>query len=796
MNTREEIFILVDKLKNNFIIFDGAMGTMLQEQGLKGGEIPETYNIEKSDIIYSIHKKYIDAGADVLTTNTFGANSYKLRNSKYSVNEIIQSAVRNAKKAALDKLVALDIGPIGMMLWPIGDLSFDEAYNIFKEQVIAGVNAGVDIILIETMSDLYETKAAVLAAKENSSLPVFCTMTFEKNKRTFTGTDTLTMVNVLEGLGVDALGLNCSLGPKEMQSVLDDVLKYSSIPVMIQPNAGIPKVVEGHTTFDFREKEFALEIQKMAKKGAVILGGCCGTTPSYIAEIKAKLSLLKPNRPVVNRLAASSSATKTVIIGQDIKIIGERINPTGKKKLKEAIRESNYDYIITEAISQKETGADILDINMGIPDIDEKEKMKRVIKELQGVVDLPLQIDSMKSEVIEAAVREYNGKPIINSVNGKKSSMEKILPIVKKYGALVIGLTLDEEGIPKTAEKRYEIAEKIINNAKTYGIPEENLIIDPLVLTVSAEQENVMETLKAITLIKSKYKVKTVLGVSNISFGLPNRKIINSTFLAMALSYGLDLAILDSNSEIMMDTVRAFKILINQDKECKEYINAYGGKKENENKAESLNNQNLSEIILKGLKDEAAEITKELLKQLESMEIVDNYIVPALDEVGKRYENQEIFLPQLIKSAETVKKSVDIIKEKLSVEGKKKISKGSIVLATVKGDIHDIGKNIVKLLLENYGFDIIDLGKDVSVEKIVDTVKEKNIKLVGLSALMTTTVISMEKTIKALKDLNKEIKVMVGGAVLTKEYANNIDADFYAKDGNEAVQIAKKYFGM
>lgn len=784
---------MLEKFRNSFLVFDGAMGTMLQEFGLKAGEYPETYNIERPEIIFDIHKQYIKAGADIITANTFGANRYKLKKTKYCVNEIITNGLTIARKAAKNKYIALDIGPIGTMLSPIGTLSFEEAYDIFKEQVVIGEKCGADLILIETMSDLYEAKAAILAAKENSSLPVFCTMTFSDNKRTFTGTDPITMVNVLEGLGVDALGVNCSVGPKEIQNIVDEILKYASVPVIVQPNAGLPKIIDGNTVFDLTKDEFSDEIEKMAKKGVSICGGCCGTNPEFIKEVKVRLKSMALNRPTPKRLTCTCSSTKTVVIGQEVKVIGERINPTGKIKFKEALKENNIDLIIKEAILQKESGSDILDINMGLLEIDEKEMMKRVVSELQGIIDTPLQIDSMKKDVIETAVRIYNGKPIINSVNGKKSSMEAIFPIVKKYGALVIGLTLDEDGIPKTAQKRLKIAEKIILNAKKYGIPEESILIDPIVLSASTQQETALETLKVVSLIKSRFNVKTVLGTRNISFGLPNRKIIDTTYLAMGLSYGVDAPIIDSTSQ-MMDVIRSFKVLSNQDEGCEEFTNIYGNKKE-ENEVKIISSDGtLKDIILNGLKEEASQKTKELLSKLEPMEIVDSYIIPALDFVGEKYEAKEIYLPQLIRSAETVKNAFDVIKDKLIEEGKQQISKGKIILATVEGDIHDIGKNIVKLLLENYGFEVMDLGKNVAIDKVVEVAKEEKAKLVGLSALMTSTVENMQRTIKALRNNGIEIKIVVGGAVLTNEYAKKIGADYFAKDAKDTVEIARKIF--
>ena len=784
-----------DLMLERFVYFDGAMGTMLQKMGLITGEVPETYNILHPEIIKQIHEKYIEAGADIITTNTFGANELKLKETGYSVEEIITSAVEIARKAKGDKYIALDIGPIGQLLEPSGTLKFERAYEIFKRQVIAGVKAGCDLILIETISDLYEAKAAVLAAKENSNLPVFCTMTFGEDGRTFTGTDPLTMVTLLEGLGVDALGLNCSLGPKELMPIVEKVLEYASIPVMIQPNAGLPRMEGDKTIFDVGPKEFAAYIKTMAEKGASILGGCCGTTEEYIKAVKEELKGINPKKIEKKKVTAICSASKTVILGNEVRVIGERINPTGKKKFKEALKNNNIDYILTEAINQTEAGADILDVNVGLPEIDESEMMVKVIKEIQSIINLPLQIDSSSPAVIEAAARIYNGKPIINSVNGKEKEMEAIFPIVKKYGACVVGLTLDEKGIPSKAEDRVAIAERIITTAEKYGINREDILIDCLVLTASAQQDEVMETIKAVRLVKEKFGVKTLLGVSNVSFGLPQREILNQTFLAMALAQGLDAPILNPNNDTIMDVIRSYKVLANIDKEAKAYVEKYSEVKE-EKVVSTINNKSLKEIIIRGLKEEAASKTKELLEDKDSLTVVDEYLIPALDIVGDKYEKGEIFLPQLIQSAETVKNAFTVIKEKMLLEGEKGISKGKIILATVKGDIHDIGKNIVKVILENYGYDVIDLGKDVPIETVVESAKKENIKLVGLSALMTTTVKSMEETIKALRDNKVECKVFVGGAVLNQEYADMIKADFYAKDAREAVQIAKEFFNI
>jgi len=778
---------------NKFLLFDGAMGTMLEKCGLNRGELPESYNILHPEIIEKIHGNYFEAGCDVITTNTFGANRYKLKNTQFNVSELVSAAVKIARKVAGDKLVALDIGPIGQLMAPYGVLSFDDAYETFAEQIKTGDSEGADIILIETMTDIYEAKAAILAAKENSKLPVICTMSYQSDGRTLTGTDPITMVNVLQGLGVDAIGVNCSLGPNDMLPIVSEILKYSSVPVIVQPNAGLPKIKNGETVFNVHAHEFAEYAKLMAEMGVTIFGGCCGTTCEHIKAIKDEIIKLKPIKRDVQKLTAVSSGSLTVILGEEIKIIGERINPTGKKKLKEALKNNDLDYILEEAINQRDAGADILDVNVGLPEIDERCVMVEVIKQLQSVVNLPLQIDSVRRDVIESAVRIYNGKPLINSVNGKEGVMDAIFPIVKKYGACVIGLTLDDNGIPSSAEGRLKIAEKIIQRAEEYGIDRADIIIDCLVLTASAQQSEVKETIRAVEFVK-KLDVKTTLGVSNVSFGLPHREILNRTFLAAALTAGLDAPILNPLSKDMMSTVNAFNVLWNKDINSKKYINFYSSFDGKATTKQVSKNRDLSKIIIDGLKEEAADLTVELLKTMSEMEIVDKYLIPSLDIVGKKYESGETFLPQLLQSAETVKKAFEIIKESILRGTGSKLSKGKIVVATVRGDIHDIGKNIVKILLENYGFEVIDLGKDVHADDVVNAVRDGNIKLVGLSALMTTTVRSMEETIKALKENNLDCIVMVGGAVLNEEYAEMIGADYYAKDATQAVKIARKIF--
>jgi 5-methyltetrahydrofolate--homocysteine methyltransferase len=778
-----------EKLKDSILFFDGAMGTMLQERGLKRGEIPETYNIIHPHIVKEIHKKYVEAGADIITTNTFGANELKLKDTPYSVEEIINAAVKNAKEVAENKYVALDMGPIGQMMEPMGTLKFERAYDIFKRQVIAGTKAGCDLILIETISDLYEMKAAILAAKENSKLPIFATMTFEEDGRTFTGTDPVSMVIFLEGIGVDVLGMNCSLGPNESKHIITKILDYSSIPVMIQPNAGLPKIVNDQTLYDVTPHEFGTTIEELGSLGVRVVGGCCGTNDKFIREVVNRLKDKEPVKVKDKEFTAVTSATKNVII-DEVVMIGERINPTGKKKFKEALRDRNIDYILKEAILQKEKGAHILDVNVGLPEIDEIGLLKDVTKEVQSIVDLPLQIDSTDPVAIEAAIRAYNGKAIINSVNGKESVMKDIFPIVKKYGACVVALTLDEDGIPSKAEDRVKIAEKIIQGAKEYGIDKKHILIDCLVLTASAQQEEVLETIRAVKMVKEKFNVKTTLGVSNVSFGLPNRRLLNKTFLSMALASGLDAPIVNPKDEDILETIFAYKVLANEDKESKIYIDNFKDVKNPKGEVKT-SHLTLQEIIIKGLKAEAKDKTIGLLKEKAPIQIVNEDLIPALDIVGNRFEEGSVFLPQLIISAETVKRAFEVIKDRIKRE-EEQISKGKLILATVQGDIHDIGKNIVKVILENYGFEVIDLGKDVDPMEIVQVAKDENIKLIGLSALMTTTVKSMEETIRLLRENEVECEVFVGGAVLNEEYAQMIKADYYAKDAKIAVEIANK----
>ena len=783
------------------LYFDGAMGTMLQNRGLKLGEVPELFNMTHPEIIEEIHRGYLKAGAQFVTTNTFGANRYKIEKTDYTVEEIITKAVEIAKKAKedyKDTYIALDVGSTGKMLKPIGDVSFEESYEVFKEQMIAGEKAGADVIIIETFTDLYELKAAVLAAKENTSLPILCTMSFEENGRTFFGTSLESMVLMLEGLGVNALGINCSLGPKQLKPIVEKLTKIAHIPIMLQPNAGLPIMDGDKVYYDITEEEFAELMAEFAHMGVSILGGCCGTNPAFIKQTVDKtknIPFIRPQNPPRTGICSPSKA----VYFDDVRVIGERLNPTGKKALQAALRIEDMDFVVREALNQVDQGAHILDINMGMPDMDEVALLKKAIMEVQAAVNLPLQIDSSNVEALEEGVRIYNGKPLINSVNGKKESLEKILPIAKKYGAAILGLALDERGIPETAEERFEIAKRIVDEAVKIGIPKEDIFIDCLVVTASAQQSLVKETLKAVRLVKEKLEVKTVLGVSNVSFGLPQRPIINRNMLAMALMQGLDAPIMNPGDKGMMETVASYRVLMGLDEDSKDYIEQYGnmgavGGSSNEKANSSQNTTKEIDVktaIIKGLQEEAKKATTKLLETITPLEIIEKHIVPALNEVGEYYEKQTIFLPQLIKSAEGAKAAFDILRTQMTSEkGESSVEKTKVVLATVFGDIHDIGKNIVKVIMENYNFEVIDLGKDVAKEAVLEAVQKWQVKIVGLSALMTTTVGSMKETIELLRKEAPGVKVIVGGAVLTTELAEYVGADFYAKDAMETVRIA------
>lgn len=786
-------------IKKDFVLLDGAMGTMLQKSGLKLGEIPETLNITNPEAIISIHKAYVEAGSEIISTNTFGANSYKMKNCGYSVTELIGAAVKNARSAARDKaLVALDIGPIGQLLEPAGSLSFERAYEYFKEEVLAGKDA--DVIFFETFTDLLELKAGVLAALENCEKPVVASMTFEENARTFAGVSVACAALTLEGLGVSALGVNCSLGPDELSPIVKEFTSITSLPIFVKPNAGLPD--PNSNSYNVSAEDFAESMDKIIDFGTVkLVGGCCGTTPDYIRALKDVIDNKSYKKAEIKTDTAVCSATTAVEINQP-RIIGERINPTGKKLFKQALINNDIDYILSQAISQVKAGADILDVNVGLPEIDEKEMMVRVIKALQAVVDVPLQIDSTKPEVLEAALRIYNGKPIINSVNGEEKSLSTVLPLVKKYGASVVGLTLDENGIPKTAEGRFEIAKRIVERAKALGIPSKDVYIDCLTLTVSAEQSACKQTLKALNRVKNELGCKTCLGVSNISFGLPNRPLINHIFLTMALEEGLDLPIINPNDELMTGSVRAYKVLSDIDKNSRDFIEAYNEVKTQAPKIAS-SHVSLFDAIVNGLKGEAGALTEKALESKDAMEIVNGDLIPALDKVGADFESNKIFLPQLIQSANVAQVCFEVIKKYLQKNNNAPVSKGKIILATVKGDIHDIGKNIVKVLLDNYGYTVVDLGRDVAPELIVETAIKQDIKLIGLSALMTTTLKSMEDTIALARktpelqneDGSSKVIFFVGGAVLTADYAEKIGADYYCKDAKESVDTAKKVFG-
>lgn len=783
-----------------FVLLDGAMGTLIQKSGVKYDSVPETLNITHPELIESFHKAYADAGSDIVYANTFGANGYKLKESGYSVDEIIKSGVANAKKAVqgTDCLVALDIGPIGQLLEPAGSLSFDSAYDYFREQIVAG--QGADVIVFETMTDLYELKAAVLAAKENSDKPIIATMTFERNGRTFTGVSPASAAVTLTGLGVDAVGVNCSLGPDELENVVSEISKYTDLPLVIKANAGLPD--PNSNEYDILPDKFADCVADLLRYGVKLIGGCCGTTPEYIAEIKKMLAdkSYQPQKKSVDTTVCSAS---TVVEINGPRIIGERINPTGKKLFKQALVDNNIDYILTQALSQVNGGAEILDVNVGHPEIDEKKMMVRVLKAIQSVCDAPLQIDSTKPDVLDSGLRYYNGKPIVNSVNGEEKSLSTVLPLVKKYGASVVGLTLDENGIPKTAEGRFEIAKRIVSRAEELGIDRRDVYIDCLTLTVSAEQDACRETLKALHRVKTELGCKTCLGVSNISFGLPNRELVNRTFLTMALEEGLDLPIINPNVESMTGAVRAYRVLSGIDNNSVEFINAYNDAAPAVTSAPKNTEVDIFTAVYNGLKSEGAAVTKRLLDTTDAMQIVNEMLIPALDRVGDDFEKNKIFLPQLIQSANTAQECFEVIKNHISKTSGSPVSKGKIILATVKGDIHDIGKNIVKVLLDNYGYTVVDLGRDVDPQLVVDTAVEQNIKMIGLSALMTTTLKSMEDTIKLIRQ-TKELQnpdgtskcvVFVGGAVLTEDYAMKIGADYYCKDAKESVDTAKKVLG-
>ena len=810
-----------DRLGKELLFFDGGMGTLLQERGLAPGELPETWNIARPQVIREIHRSYVEAGSDIVLTNTFGANALKFHAEDCSLEQTVKAAVRLVKEAAEEAdaaaaetscadndkrtvYTALDIGPTGKLLKPMGDLDFEEAYEAFKEVMVWGEEAGADLIHIETMSDTYELKAAVLAAKENTSLPVFATAIFDERRKLLTGADVPAVIALLEGLHVDALGINCGMGPEQMMPVLEEYVKYSSLPIIVKPNAGLPKQRDGQTYYDISPDEFAGYMEKIVSMGACVIGGCCGTTPGHIKAMADRCGKMQVVPPTEKEYTVVSSYGQSVFLGEGSKIIGERINPTGKKKFKQALKEHDLEYILREGITQQDNGAHILDVNVGLPDIDEPAMMKETVQELQSVVNLPLQIDTVDADAMEAALRIYNGKAMVNSVSGKQESMDKVFPLIRKYGGVVIGLTLDEDGIPADAEGRVRIARRIIDEAAKYGIRKKDIVIDALAMTISSEPDGAKVTLETLRRLKDEVGVNTVLGVSNISFGLPSRPVINAAFYTMAMMNGLSAGIINPSSEDMMKAWYAYHALMGLDTNCERYIGRYsstqssgGGSGAAGASPSGLGQKStlsLRESIEKGLKEDASLITTHLSEEQDPLDIINTELIPALNHVGDGFEKGTVFLPQLLMSAEAAKSAFAVLKDKMDKSGKVQDKIGTIVLATVKGDIHDIGKNIVKVLLENYSFDVIDLGKDVPPEKIVETVLGKDIRLVGLSALMTTTVGSMEETIRQLREKAPGCRVMVGGAVLNQEYADMIGADFYGKDAMQSVRYAQKLF--
>ena len=792
-----------DRLGKELLFFDGGMGTLLQEKGLEPGELPELWNITHPDEIRSIHRRYMEAGSDIVLTNTFGANALKFHDDSCSLKEIINAAVGHVKAAAEQcgradaVLTALDVGPTGKLLKPMGDLEFETAYEAFREVMILGEKAGADLIHIETMSDTYELKAAVLAAKENTSLPVFATAIFDERGKLLTGADVPAVVALLEGLRVDALGINCGMGPEQMIPVLEQLLEYTSLPVIVKPNAGLPRQRDGQTVYDVSPEEFAGVMERIVKAGAAAVGGCCGTTPEHIRAMTGRCRGI-PVVPLKEKeMTIVSSYGSSVVLGTGSKIIGERINPTGKKRFKQALKEHDIDYILREGIEQEERGAHILDVNVGLPDIDETAMMKEAVSGLQSVTSLPLQIDTVDPAAMEAALRLYNGKAMVNSVSGKQESMDQVFPLIARYGGVVIGLTLDEDGIPADSEGRLRIAKKIIDEAARYGIKKKDIVIDALAMTISSEPEGAKVTLETLRRLRDEAGVCTVLGVSNISFGLPARPTVNAAFYTMAMMNGLSAGIINPASEDMIKAWYAFHALMNLDRNCERYIEKYASAAAPAVKTSSSTEQSgitLQTAIEKGLKDDARMVTQALAETEAPLDIINMELIPALNRVGDGFEKGTVFLPQLLMSAEAAKSAFAVLKDRMDSSGEVQEKKWTIVLATVKGDIHDIGKNIVKVLLENYSFDVIDLGKDVPPETVVDMVVEKNIRLVGLSALMTTTVVSMEETIRLLREKAPWCKVMVGGAVLNQEYADMIGADFYGKDAMQSVHYAQEIF--
>lgn len=786
-----------DFIKNNIVYLDGGMGTLLQKSGLQPGELPERWNISHPEVIKEIHKSYYDSGSNIVNTNTFGANSLKFGTDELS--EIIYHAVKNADEARKassgkqEKFIALDVGPTGKLLKPLGDLDFEDAVKAFAEVISLGVKYGVDLITIETMNDSYETKAAVLAAKENSDLPIIVTNAYGENGRLMTGADPAVMATMLEGMGVDAIGANCSLGPKQLMGVMDELLKYCSVPVAFKPNAGLPKSDGKVTYYDVDAEEFAQDIKLAVSNGVRIVGGCCGTTPEYIKKVCELTRDIRPKEIEKKTYSVCTSYNKAVFFGEKPILIGERINPTGKKRFKQALLENDIGYILQEAVNQQAKGVHVLDVNVGLPGIDEAQMLTNSVCELQCVTDLPLQIDSSDPVAMESALRRYNGKAMINSVNGKKENLNAIFPLVKKYGGFVVALTLDEKGIPSTVDGRMKIARKILLTAALYGINKKDIIFDPLAMTVSADKMSAVTTLETVKKITEQLGCNTSLGVSNVSFGLPSRDLVNAAFFTTAMENGLSAAIMNPYSERMMEAYYSFNVVKGLDENCMDFIN-FASRQEVQPTAKQESSLTLKEAIEKGLKEKANEITTAMLGNSAPLDIVNTHVIPALDNVGKRFEEKKLFLPQLLMSAEAAKASFEVIKATMSADGSS-VKKGSIVIATVHGDIHDIGKNIVKLLLENYGYNVIDLGKNVPPETVLRAVTDNHAPLVGLSALMTTTVPAMEETVKLIKENAPWCKTVVGGAVLTQDYADKIGADKYAADAMETVRYTELVIG-
>lgn len=786
-----------DFIKNNIVYLDGGMGTLLQKSGLQPGELPERWNISHPEVIKEIHKSYYDSGSNIVNTNTFGANSLKFGTDELS--EIIYHAVKNADEARKassgkqEKFIALDVGPTGKLLKPLGDLDFEDAVKAFAEVISLGVKYGVDLITIETMNDSYETKAAVLAAKENSDLPIIVTNAYGENGRLMTGADPAVMAAMLEGMGVDAIGANCSLGPKQLMGVMDELLKYCSVPVAFKPNAGLPKSDGKVTYYDVDAEEFAQDIKLAVANGVRIVGGCCGTTPEYIKKVCELTRDMRPKEIEKKTYSVCTSYNKAVFFGEKPILIGERINPTGKKRFKQALLENDIGYILQEAVNQQTKGVHVLDVNVGLPGIDEAQMLTNSVCELQCVTDLPLQIDSSDPVAMESALRRYNGKAMINSVNGKEENLNAIFPLVKKYGGFVVALTLDEKGIPSTVDGRMKIARKILLTAALYGINKKDIIFDPLAMTVSADKMSAVTTLETVKKITEQLGCNTSLGVSNVSFGLPSRDLVNAAFFTTAMENGLSAAIMNPYSERMMEAYYSFNVVKGLDENCMDFIN-FASQQEVQPTAKQESSLTLKEAIEKGLKEKASEITTAMLGNSAPLDIVNAHVIPALDNVGKRFEEKKLFLPQLLMSAEAAKASFEVIKATMSADGSS-VKKGSIVIATVHGDIHDIGKNIVKLLLENYGYNVIDLGKNVPPETVLRAVTDNHAPLVGLSALMTTTVPAMEETVKLIKENAPWCKTVVGGAVLTQDYADKIGANKYAADAMETVRYAESVIG-